>query len=153
MALGRCVFIFASNPCMRGKICSHVLVMMATVCFLMPGSHTVLLTHCFTTHTVLLHIFMPGSHTVLSWPAHTLSEVFGAEFEEGREVLCEVCEEPLLVLCVDFHPPGKGNSNSDGARPVHQIITMIKWIRTSRLSIKNYLSLWESAKNLSSSFA
>ena len=36
--------------------------------------------------------------------------------------------------------PGKGNSNSHGARPVHRIITMIKWIRTSRLSIKNYLA-------------
>ena len=30
--------------------------------------------------------------------------------------------------------------NSYGARPVHIIITMIKWIRTSRLSIKNSLS-------------
>jgi len=30
---------------------------------------------------------------------------------------------------------GKGNSNSHGARPVHLIITMIKWIRTSILSI------------------
>ena len=29
---------------------------------------------------------------------------------------------------------------SHGARPVHLIITMIKWIRTSRLSIKNSLS-------------
>ena len=36
---------------------------------------------------------------------------------------------------------GKGNSNSHGARPVHLIITMIKWIRTSRLSIKNSLSI------------
>ena len=36
--------------------------------------------------------------------------------------------------------PGKGNSNSHGARPVHLIITMIKWIRTIRLSIKNSLS-------------
>ena len=27
------------------------------------------------------------------------------------------------------------------ARPVHQIISMIKWIRTSRLSIKNSLAL------------
>ena len=40
----------------------------------------------------------------------------------------------------DVRLPGKGNSNSRGARPVHLIITMIKWIRTSRLSIKN--SLW-----------
>ena len=37
--------------------------------------------------------------------------------------------------------PGKGTSNSYGTRPVHQIISTIKWIRTSRLSIKNSLSL------------
>ena len=36
---------------------------------------------------------------------------------------------------------GRGNSKSHGARPVHQIITMAKWIQTSRLSIKNSLSL------------
>ena len=29
----------------------------------------------------------------------------------------------------------------NGARPVHLIITMIQWIRTSRLSINNSLSL------------
>ena len=38
---------------------------------------------------------------------------------------------------VDVRLPGKENSNSHGARPVHQIIWMIKWIRASRLSIKN----------------
>jgi len=37
---------------------------------------------------------------------------------------------------VDVRLPGIHN----GARPVHLIITMIKWIRTSRLSIKNSLS-------------
>jgi len=42
---------------------------------------------------------------------------------------------------VDVRLPGKGNSNSHGARPVHLIITMSKWFRTSRLSIKNSLSL------------
>ena len=41
---------------------------------------------------------------------------------------------------VDVRLPGKGNSNSPGARPVHLIITMITWIRTSRLSIKKTLS-------------
>ena len=41
---------------------------------------------------------------------------------------------------VDFRLPGKGNSISDGARPVHLIIMMVKWIRTGRLSIKNSLS-------------
>jgi len=40
------------------------------------------------------------------------------------------------VRKVDVRLPGKGNSNSHGARPVHLIITMIKWFRTSRLSIK-----------------
>jgi len=41
---------------------------------------------------------------------------------------------------VDIRLPGKGNSTSHGARPVHQIISMKQWIRTSRLSIKNSLS-------------
>ena len=41
---------------------------------------------------------------------------------------------------VDVRLPGKGNSNPHGARPVHRIITMIKWIRTSRFSIHNSLS-------------
>jgi len=40
---------------------------------------------------------------------------------------------------VNSRLPGKGNSNSLGARPVYIIITMMKWIRTSRLSIKNSL--------------
>ena len=42
---------------------------------------------------------------------------------------------------VDIRLPGKVNSNSHGARPVHPIITMIKWIRTSRLSMKNSLCI------------
>jgi len=42
---------------------------------------------------------------------------------------------------VDVRLPGRGDSNSHGARPVHLIITMIKCIQTSRLSIKNFLSL------------
>ena len=42
---------------------------------------------------------------------------------------------------VDVRLPGEGNSNSHCARPVYPIITTIKWIRTSRLSIKNSLSL------------
>jgi len=45
----------------------------------------------------------------------------------------------VLTRKVDVRLPGNGNANSHGARPVHLIITMIKWIRTSRLSIKNPL--------------
>ena len=39
---------------------------------------------------------------------------------------------------VDIRLPGKGDSNSHGARTVHQ---NHRWTRTSRLSIKNSLSL------------
>ena len=40
---------------------------------------------------------------------------------------------------VDIRLPGKGNSNTHGASSVHQTISMIKWIRTRRLSMKNSL--------------
>ena len=45
----------------------------------------------------------------------------------------------LLHAGAHMFQPGKGNSNFHGARPVHLIITMIKWIRNSRLSMKNSL--------------
>jgi len=50
-------------------------------------------------------------------------------------------DSDLRLRKVDIRLPGKGNPNSHGARQVHLIITMIKWIRTSRLSIKNSLSV------------
>jgi len=50
---------------------------------------------------------------------------------------------------VDVRLLGKGNSNSHGARPVHLINTMIKWIRTSRLSMKNSLCRGPTARMLS----
>ena len=40
----------------------------------------------------------------------------------------------------DVRLPVQGNSTSHDARPVHLITTMMKWIRTSRLPIKNSLS-------------
>jgi len=63
-----------------------------------------------------------------SWaPSETLRRLYmGASAEGGRL--------PAMPVA------GCGNSNSHGARTVHLIITMIKWIRTSRLSIKNSLS-------------
>ena len=42
---------------------------------------------------------------------------------------------------VGVRPPGKGNSNFHGAWPVHLIITMIKWMRIIRLSIRVSLSV------------
>ena len=49
----------------------------------------------------------------------------------------------MLPACrkVDVRLPRTGNSNSHGERPVHIIITMISWIRTSKLPIKNSLSV------------
>ena len=40
---------------------------------------------------------------------------------------------------VDVRLPRKGRLNSHGARPVHLIITMMKWIPASRFLIKNAL--------------
>jgi len=77
-------------------------------------------------------------------------EAVGALGQVGAEVLKALVVPPLLPLLqvhphlcrkVDVRLPGKGNSNPHGARPVHLIITMIKWIRTSRLSIKNSLTV------------
>jgi len=59
---------------------------------------------------------------------------------EGNTPLQVVVGRPRRGRKVDIRLPGKRNSNSHGAWPVHLIITMIKWIRTSRLSIKNSLS-------------
>jgi len=47
-----------------------------------------------------------------------------------------------LTRKVDVRLPGKGNSNPHSARPVHLIITMMKWIRTNTLSTKISLSLY-----------
>ena len=52
----------------------------------------------------------------------------------------------------DTRLPGNGNSHSHGARLFHQIITMMKCIRTSSVSMKNSCSLrqgwqrWQSAR-------
>jgi len=45
--------------------------------------------------------------------------------------------EAVAMLLVQPCGWGLGNSNYHGARPVHLIITMIQWIRTSRLPIKH----------------
>jgi len=63
-------------------------------------------------------------------------------YERGTPVADLQCvssrgpEEDVESRKVAIRLPGKGNSNSHGARPVHLIIT----IRASRLSMKNSLS-------------
>ena len=56
--------------------------------------------------------------------------------------LTESSPEPWKV---DVRLPEKENSNPHGARPVYLIATMIKWIRTSRLSKQNSLLSSESS--------
>ena len=74
-----------------------------------------------------------------------VGKIEGGETEKARVALPEKRLRFIGVcLCswkVDVRLPGQGNSNTHGVRPVHQIISMIKWIRTSKLSIKNSLSL------------
>ena len=64
---------------------------------------------------------------------------------ERKQVRSEI-ERPRRKWC-GFARRGRSRHNlsvslgSHGVRPVHLIITMLKWIRTSRLSIKNSLSV------------
>ena len=71
---------------------------------------------------------------------------FPQRFQHERLPRCEKVVQSARAFTsnldseVDARLPGKGNSNSYGARPVHLITTMIKWIRTSRLSLKKWYS-------------
>ena len=57
-------------------------------------------------------------------------------------VECDTLNKNVLVWReVDIGLPGNLNPNSEGAKLVHQIVLMRKWIRSSRLSTKNSLSL------------
>jgi len=82
---------------------------------------------------VCVHLKHPRKHpqVFLAYPG-----TMGADFIDYNVVDPIVLPNPGKV---DVRLPGKGDSNSHGARPVHLIITMVKWIRTSRLSIKKSL--------------
>ena len=72
------------------------------------------------------HWSSPPSHLPIPWTLCT----------QPRSALrCTADARPRKV---DIRLPGKGDSNSHGARPAHQ---KHRWTRTSRLSIKNSLSL------------
>ena len=51
----------------------------------------------------------------------------------------DMCLKMKSTRKADVRLPRKENSNFHGAKPVHQTISMIKWIRNSRLSITNSL--------------
>ena len=85
-------------------------------------------------------LYMPcsldsGSPDGSGAPDQSTARTYQAIFSTGRN------QNGHLVFpserAVDVRLPRGGNSNSHGARPVHLIITMIKWIRTSRLTTKN----------------
>ena len=57
----------------------------------------------------------------------------------SRISLLEKSVGAVFVALTPAQPPG--NSNPHSSRPVPLIITMIKWIRTNRLSKNNFLSL------------
>jgi len=72
---------------------------------------------------------------ITSWVSHEVHNLGSAIYQ-----LSSHAKLVPWTRKVDVRLPGKGNSDLHGARPVHPIITMIKRIRTSRLSIKNSLS-------------
>ena len=56
--------------------------------------------------------------------------------------LTEIIKQSMsLHRKADARLPGKGDSNSHGSRPVHLIITMIKWIWTSMMPIRKSLTM------------
>ena len=86
--------------------------------------------------------FSPDGKRIVSGSADNLVKIWNVK--TGAEVssfVREHCGGWGDFRKVDVRLPGMGDSNNHGARPVRLIITMIKWIRTSRLSIKNSLSL------------
>ena len=84
-----------------------------------------------------------SAHIRQSWPDSGLglSHFLGGRLESLLS--CSLIARQSLAPStrkVDVRLSGKGNPNSQGARPVHLIITMIKRFRTSRLSINNSFS-------------
>ena len=58
--------------------------------------------------------------------------------KKAREISLDMVAAKPVRVARTLHCQVRPNSH--GARPVRLIMTMIKWIRTSRLSIKNSLS-------------
>ena len=61
--------------------------------------------------------------------------------ETGQSQTQGSCTNVCTPRKVDVRLSDERNSTPPGARPVHLIITTMKYIRTSRLSIKNSLSV------------
>jgi hypothetical protein len=77
----------------------------------------------------------PNRVQVMKLNLHNVAHVRQSRLDSGVGVQMKVHRK------VDMRLHGKGNSNSHGARLVHQITSMVKWIQISRLSTKKSLSL------------
>ena len=75
-----------------------------------------------------------GRDTLMTWCLHPILRAF-SHLPRRVCIYHQTCPSPGKVASMRL--PAKGNSNFHGARPVNQIIPMIRWIRTSRFSIKN----------------
>ena len=89
----------------------------------------------------------PQQSQLVKTPANFLSWIMKSHeppppaTAEQPHIYCNlpsVCHQPSAGEQTVF---SNWNSDTHGARPVYQIILMVKWIRTSRSSIKNSLSL------------
>ena len=98
-----------------------------------------------TKYILIRSISLAVSHTmsepVLGLGLRYCKRTYGCEdIHTKAQILALTVWDQNLVLTV-LYLPGKWNLKSHGARPVHLIITIIKWVRTSRLAITNPLSL------------
>ena len=84
------------------------------------------------TYIHIYHTLTPTSQVVLTDGSKETSVKAGSAERTESQLLSPQVVPASLPRKVDVRLPGKGNSNSHGARPVHPIITMVKWIRTNR---------------------
>ena len=75
---------------------------------------------------------------MIMWATYAQAKIARSTLEIANGVLNGICG---WWSRVDVRQPGKGSSNSHGARSLHLIITMVNCILTSKLSIQNSLSL------------
>jgi len=94
-------------------------------------------------HAARFHGPITGASGGSRDPAGHLTSALAKFKKERRGLKVGAPHSPCSCWCSGRW---KGNSNSHRARPVHLIITTIKWIRTSRLSIKNSLRQMEDGR-------